>query len=132
MANESKLSGQGDLGRVLDKARRCIRGGDGWEPENYDRLRRDCDAIGIRNEPAISISLRKCLAEVAVGDLHAREDPGYGGLCAGHDLYEAAWFSAHIGRAMHLKFSLFDGRMIIVSFHESTKKRSLMNRGISR
>ena len=121
MADESKPSAQGDLGPVLEKARRCIRRGDGWEPENYDRLRRDCDAIGIRGEPAITVSLRKGLAEIAVGDLHAREDPGYGGLCAGHDLYEAAWFSAHLRRQMYLKFSLFDGRLIIVSFHESTE-----------
>ena len=88
---------------------------------NYDRLRRDCDAIGIRGEPAITVALRKCLDEIVVWDLHAREDPGYGGLCAGHDLYEAAWFSAHIRRKMYLKFSLFDERLIIVSFHESTK-----------
>ena len=54
-------------------------------------------------------------------DVHAREDPGYGGLCAGHDLYEAAWFSAHLRRQMYIKFSLFDGRLIIVSFHQSTK-----------
>lgn len=54
-------------------------------------------------------------------DLHAREDPGYGGLCSGHDLYEAAWSSAYVGREMYLKFSLFDGRLIVVSFHESTK-----------
>ena len=121
MADESRPSGQGDLAPVLAKARRCIRRGDGWEPENYDRLRRDCDAIGIRGEPAITVALRRCLGEIVAGDLHAREDPGYGGLCAGHDLYEAAWFSARIGREMYLKFSLFDERLIIVSFHESTK-----------
>ena len=121
MADESKPGAQGDLGPVLEEARRCIRRGDGWEPENYDRLRRDCEAIGIRGEPAITVSLRKGLAEITAGDLHARDDPGYGGLCAGHDLYEAAWFSARLRRQMYLKFSLFDGRLIIVSFHESTK-----------
>ena len=120
MADESKPSGRRDLGQVLERARRCIRADD-WEPENYDRLRRDCEALGFRNEPAITISLRKCLAEITVRDLHAREDPGYGGLCSGHDLYEAAWSSAHVGREMYLKFSLFDGRLIVVSFHESTK-----------
>ena len=98
-----------------------MRRSDCWEAENYDRLRRDCDAIGIRGEPTITVALRECLAEIAVGDVHAREDPGYGDLCAGHDLYEAAWFSARMGRQMYLKFSLFDGRLIIVSFHESTK-----------
>lgn len=121
MADESKPGAQVDLGPVLEKARRCIRRGDGWEPENYDRLRRDCEAIGIRGEPAITVALRKGLAEVTAGDLHARDDPGYGDLCAGHDLYEAAWFSAHLRHRMYLKFSLFDGRLIIVSFHESTK-----------
>ena len=121
MADESRPGGQGNLDPVLDKARRCIRRGDGWEPENYDRLRRDCDAIGIRGEPAITVSLRKGLAEITVEDLHARKDPGYGGLCAGHDLYEAAWFSPYIGRKMYMKFSLFDDRLIVVSFHESTK-----------
>ena len=121
MADESRPSGQGDLGQVLEEARRCIRRGDDWEPENYDRLRRDCDAIGIRGEPSITVSLRECLREITVQDLHAREDRGYGGLCAGHDLYEATWFSAHAGRQMYLKFSLFDERLIIVSFHESNK-----------
>lgn len=121
MADDSKLGGQGDLGPVLEEARRCIRRGDDWEPESYDRLREDCEALGVRGEPAITVALRKSLAEIAVDDLHARDDLGYGGLCAGHDLYEAAWFSAHIRRPMYLKFSLFDGRLIIVSFHESTK-----------
>ena len=72
-------------------------------------------------EPAITVALRKSLGEITVQDLHARDDPGYDGLCEGHDLYEAAWFSAHVGRKMYLKFSLFDGRLTIVSFHESTK-----------
>jgi len=121
MADESKPGAQGDLGPVLEEARRCCRRGDSWEPENYDRLRRDCEAIGIRGEPAITVALRKGLAEITTGDLHARGDPGYGDLCAGHDLYEAAWFSAHLRRQMDLKFSLFDGRLVIVSFHESTK-----------
>lgn len=121
MADEPKPGARGFLGSVLEEARRCIRRGDGWEPDNYDRLRQDCDAIGIHGEPAITVALRKGLAEVAVGDLHAREDPGYGDLCAGHDLYEAAWFSARLGRRMYIKFSLFDGRLIVVSFHESTE-----------
>ena len=98
-----------------------MRRSDDWEPENYDRLRRDCDAIGIRGEPTITVALRKCFAEIAVANIHARDDPGYGDLCAGQDLYQAKWFSAHVGRQMYLKFSLFDGRLIIVSFHESTK-----------
>lgn len=90
------------------------------EYENYGRIRRDCEAIGINSEPAITVFLRKCLAEIAVGQLHKREDLGYGHLCGGHDLYEAAWFSVAAGRKMYLKFSLFDGRLVIVSLHEST------------
>lgn len=123
-ADHSGGRDQGDLGEVLEIARQRIRRGDDWEPENYDRLRRDCDAIGIRGEPAITVSLRKCLAEITVEDLHARDDSGYGGLCAGHRLYEAAWFSEHVGRRMYLKFSLFDERLIVVSFHESTRTQS--------
>ena len=58
-------------------------------------------------------------------DLRARDDPGYGGLCAGHHLYEAVWVSEHVGRRrMYLKFSLFDERLIVVSFHESTRTQS--------
>ena len=121
MADEPKPGPEGALGPVLEEARRCIRRGDGWEPENYDRLRRDCEAIGVRGEPAITVSLRKSLAEITVEDLHARDDLGYGGLCAGHRLYEAAWSSASRRRRMYVKFSLFDGRLIIVSFHESTE-----------
>ena len=75
MADDSGPCGQGDLGAVLEIARRRIRRGDAWEPENYDRLRRDCEKIGIRGEPAITVSLRKCLAEIRVEDLRARDDP---------------------------------------------------------
>ena len=121
MADESRSEYRQDLSAVLDTARRYIRRGDKWEPANYDRLRRHCEALDIRGEPAITVALRRCIAEIKVQDLHAREDPGYGALCEGHDLYEARWFSASIRRAMYLKFSLFDGRLIIVSFHESTK-----------
>ena len=123
MADESRPDGQGDLSAVLEKARSYIRRGDGWQasPAHYDRLRQHCDEIDIRGEPAITVALRKSLGEITVQDLHARDDPGYDGLCEGHDLYQAAWFSAHVGRKMYLKFSLFDGRLTIVSFHESTK-----------
>ena len=120
MADESKPRSQSDLGAVLEKACQCIRRGDGWEQDNPDRLRQDCEAIGIHGEPGITVCLRKCLREISVGNLHAREDLSYGGLSAGHELYEAAWSSEHLGRQMYLKFSLFDGRLIIVSFHEST------------
>ena len=122
MADESRPDGQRDLGVVLKAARSCIRRGDRWQASraHYGRLRQHCDEIGIRGEPAITVALRKSLGEITVQDLHARDDPGYDGLCEGHDLYEAAWFSAHLLRKMYLKFSLFDGRLIIVSFHEST------------
>ena len=123
MADESRPDGRGDLSAVLRTARSCIRRGDGWQASraHYDRLRQHCDEIGIRGEPAITVALRTCLREITVQNLHARDDPGYDGLCDGHDLYEATWSSAHLGRKMYLKFSLFDGRLIIVSFHKSTK-----------
>lgn len=122
MADESRPDGHRDLGVVLETARLCIRRGDGWQASqaHYDRLRRHCDEIGIRGEPAITVALRTCLSEITVQHLRARDDPGYDGLCEGHDLYDAAWFSTHLRREMYLKFSLFDGRLIIVSFHEST------------
>ena len=122
MADESGPDGQGDLSKILAKARSCIRRGDGWQasPTHYGRLRRHCAEIGIRDEPAITVALRKGFGEITVRDLHARDDPGYDGLCEGHALYEATWFSAHVKRKMYLKFSLFDGRLIVVSFHEST------------
>ena len=85
------------------------------------RLRRHCDEIDIRGEPTITVALRTCLGEINVEDLHARDDVGYHGLCAGHALYEAKWYSQSIKREMYLKFSLFDGRLIIVSFHESNR-----------
>ena len=69
----------------------------------------------------MTVALRESLEEITVEDLHARDDLGYGGLCAGHHLYQAAWFSASLRRRMYVKFSLFDGRLIIVSFHESTE-----------
>lgn len=121
MADESRPDGQGDLSTVLEKARSYIRRGDGWQasPTHYNRLRRHCDEIGIRGEPAIVIAIRRSLAEITVQDLRARDDSGYDGLCEGHDLYDATWFSARLNRKMYLKFSLFDGRLIIVSFHES-------------
>ena len=39
-----------------------MRRSDCWEAENYDRLRRDCDAIGIRGEPTITVALREYVA----------------------------------------------------------------------
>ena len=121
MTDESRPQGRCDLATVLGTARQYIRRGDAWEPADYDRLRRDCDAIEIRGEPAITVALRKCLAEITIQDLHARDDPGYGALCEGHDLYEARWHSVSIKRNMYLKFSLFDNRLVVVSFHESTR-----------
>ncbi len=104
MADESRPDGQRDLGLVLKAACSCIRRGDGWQASlaHYHRVRRHCEEIGIRGEPAITVALRTCLGEVTIRDLHARDDPGYDGLCEGHDLYEAAWFSEYVGRKMYL------------------------------
>lgn len=124
MADKFKPGGQDDAGSVLEEARRCIRRGDGWQasPSHYDRLRQHCSEIGIHGEPNITLALRACLCdEITVQDLRVRDDPAYDGLLAGLDLYQASWFSRSIRRNMYLKFSLFDGRLIIVSFHESTK-----------
>ena len=119
MTDESRSKDQHDLGAVLDTARKYIRRGDGWEAAKYDRLRQHCEALDIRSEPSITVALRRCFKEITIQDLHARDDPGYGALCDGHDLYEARWYSESIKRVMYIKFSLFDGRLIIVSFHES-------------
>ncbi len=121
MADESKPDGPRDVGKVLEAARSYINGRDDWQPVDYGRLRRHCDEIGIRDGLAITLALRACLGEITAQDLHARDDPGYDGLCEGHDLYEARWYSTYVKREMYLKFSLYDGRLIIVSFHESTK-----------
>lgn len=119
MASEPPRSGPCGLGVVLAQARRLIRRGDAWEAEDYDRLRRDCDAIEIRGEPDITVALRKSLQELTVNSLRRRDDLGYGDLCEGHVLYQAVWRSEYLQREMYLKFSLFDNRLIIVSFHES-------------
>ena len=104
--------------RVLKAARSCIPTGRwlaGVEIRITTAFVNDCDKIGICEiELAITVALRKSFGEITTQDLHARDDPGYDGLCEGHDLYEAAWFSAHVGRNMYLKFSLFDGRLTIV------------------
>ncbi len=119
MASEPPSSDACELGAVLAEARRLIRRGDAWEAEDYDRLRRDCDEIGILGEPEITFALRKSFQELTVSSLRRREDLGYGDLCEGHVLYQGAWRSEHLQREMYLKFSLFDNRLIVVSFHES-------------
>ena len=119
MADESTPVGSRDLGKVLETARSYIRKKDDWQAVDYNRLRRHCDDVGIRDGLSITLALRACLGEITVRDLHARDDPGYDGLCEGHDLYEARWYSTYVKREMYLKFSLYDERLIIVSFHES-------------
>ncbi len=109
-----------DIGSVLATARRLMRRGDGWEPENYDALRASCESIGIMGEPAITVALRKAFGEISKQDIHVREEPGYGGASANQTLYEARWQSSHCRRYMYVKFALFDDRLVLVRFHEST------------
>lgn len=85
-----------------------------------DDLRKCCEAIGICGEPSITVALRKASEEITAGDLHLREDAGYGGVSSDHTLYEACWESAHCGHRMYFKFSLFEDRVIVVRFHVST------------
>ncbi len=107
-----------DAATVLAEARRLMRRGDGWEADDYDSLRADCEAIGIRGEPSITIALRKAFGEISADDMHQRTDLGYGDLCAGRVLHEARWQSDHCRCRMYVKFSVFEGRLVIVKFHE--------------
>jgi hypothetical protein len=111
------------LAAILEQARRLIRRGDGWECADPTRLWRHCAEVGITTEPSITIALRKAFAEITVDQGHVREDTSYEDACKDQLLFEFRWQSPSIGEPMYLKFALFDGRLVIISFHRSKDPR---------
>ena len=117
-----------DLASVLERSRRLIRRGDGWEAARPIRLWKHCLELGITTEPSITIALRTAFSEIGVSDGHIRDDESDEDLCRGQTMYEFRWQSASRSLLMYLKFCLFDGRLVIISFHRSIDPR-LKKRG---
>ena len=110
---------------VLATAKKALARGDAWdcEPAHYDRLRADCDALGVLgNEAAITIALRDAIAEITIDHMRQRADPSYAGLASDQALYECRWDSARFKRRMYFKFAINDGRVEVFTFHEDVPR----------
>ena len=84
--------------------------GDAWQVEHrhYDRLRTDCEALGVGGAYfSITLALRRAFEEITIEVLRERNDPSYAGLDPGQTLYEAIWDSPSLQKRLYLKFSLF-------------------------
>jgi hypothetical protein len=111
------------LEAVLAAARKALSRGDGWtiEQNHYDRLRADCEAIGIEGDVAITIALRHASREITVANMRRRDDQSYGGLHCGQVLYDCRWESERHGCRMYLKFALGEGgELELFTFHRDT------------
>jgi len=110
-----------NLEPILRAARKALARGDGWDIEqrHYDRLRTDCEALGVAgNCHSITIALREAFAEIKSDQLRCREDPSYAGLSAGQTLYDCRWQSNRFSTTMYMKFALNDERIEIFTFHK--------------
>ena len=96
-----------------------MRYGNDWEVADPKRLRDDCAALGIVGEPSITVALRTACKELTPACGCMREDLAAERLCKGKRLYEFIWDSASRGVKMYFKFSLFDGRLVVVTFHKA-------------
>jgi len=111
------------LEAVLVAARRVLARGDGWDSEqhHYDRLRADCEKLGIHgNYQSITIALRDAFYEITAAELRRKADSSYAGLSSGQTLYTCRWESRRFSRTMYVKFALTDGGLEIFTFHAST------------
>jgi hypothetical protein len=97
-----------DLAAVLETARRAFVRTDGWiiDDANYNRLRDDCEVLGLRDEMAIGVAVRTASRELCVSALRKRQDLSYSGVVQDQVLYEAKWKSFALGRWMYLKFGI--------------------------
>lgn len=113
-----------DLRSVLASARKALARGDGWdiEPCHYDRLRADCEALGVAgNDLAITVALRQAFQEIPLEKLRRRRDTSYSGLCFDQVLYDSRWQSKRFGRTMYVKFAVNGERIEVFTFHENTE-----------
>ena len=121
MPDDARPSPDASLEGVLQTAQRALARGDGWdiEPRHYDRLRANCEAVGLPgNDLSITIALRHAFSEITSTDLRRRPDPSYSGLADGQTLYDCRWRSQSRSREMYIKFAVRDEGVEIFSFHE--------------
>ena len=107
---------------VICAAKKALSRGDGWlcEPAHYDRLRADCEALGVSGEVEITVALRSAISEITIQDMRQREDTSYAGFDEGQTLYVCVWDSAHFKRRMYWKFAMNEELMEVFTFHESS------------
>lgn len=110
------------LEAVLSAAKKALARGDGWvcEPAQLDRLRADCEALGVFGEVGITVALRRAIGEITIQYMRQREDESYAGLAEGQTLYECVWDSAHFTRRMYFKFAMNEECVEVFTFHEDS------------
>lgn len=113
-----------ELVAVLSAAKKAVARGDGWaiEPAHYNRLRADCEPLGLKSEFAITIGLRRAFEEITADDLRRRRDKSYAGLQPDQTLYQARWESSHFSRMMYVKFALTEDGIELFTFHENSEQ----------
>ena len=106
---------------VICAAKKALSRGDGWlcEPAHYDRLRANCEALGVSGEVEITVALRSAISEITIQDMQQREDTSYAGFGECQKLYVCVWDSAHFKRRMYWKFAMNEELMEVFTFHES-------------
>jgi len=110
-----------ELHTILSVARKALARGDGWdiEPHHYDRLRKECEELGIPgNSQSITIALRQAFSEITESDLRRRHDTSYSGSEPGQTLYDCRWQSESRARIMYVKFAINGERVEVFTFHE--------------
>ena len=107
---------------VICAAKKALSRGDGWlcEPAHYDRLRANCEALGVSGEVEITVALRSAISEITIQDMRQRQDTSYAGFGEGQTLYVCVWDSAHFKRRMYWKFAMNEELMEVFTFHESS------------
>lgn len=127
MALPASSSGPQHLADIFAQARTLVQREQTIEldgPRVWDEIRSELDRVGLRGDyPEPYFMIRDAfMKEACPTDMHALETESYGGLTARKQLYEMRWQSARCKREMYLKFALFDGRFVLMKFHESTRE----------
>ena len=110
---------------ILATARKVLKRGDGlnYDQGNYDRIRAECERLGVFGEVRMLSAIRQAFGEITAKQLHQRRDTSWSGLYPDQTLFECRWPSGQFSTVMYLKFALSaDGYLEMLSFHENRPK----------
>jgi hypothetical protein len=115
-----------DLDAVFAQARKLIQREQNIEIDHHkvwDEIRRCLEDAGLPSGSMDAFLMMRdgFMKEAGPADMHAVEGESYGGLTSGKQLFEMRWRSSRCKREMYLKFALYDGRFVLMRFHESVR-----------